>query len=277
MKHTAKILGLVLGVILSWQAVNAKTIVISDVDDTIKNSHVRYGWSTIFNSYEVNNLVMGMNTAYQAIKTGIPDAEFTYLSNAPDFIMMGWHQELLSRHKFPEGDLLMRTFHLEKGHKINHIEEIIKRENPELLILIGDNGEHDIEIYNEVALKHPNTKILTYIHMLYNTRAEKETGMQVMAGQRTFATSLDLMLSLLSEGVVSSHTAGEFVQTFSYNLSIEPKIESDGILAFPRWMDCRDVRFDGSPIELLPQQVQSLAEVTLAKVQARCSVPRYQY
>jgi hypothetical protein len=276
MKYSVKILGMTLGMILSWQSVNAKTILISDIDDTIKNSHVRYT-STIFNTYETRNLVMGMNTAYQGLAKDIPGIKFTYLSNAPDFIMMHWHRELLSDHKFPKGDLLMRTIHFEKGHKINNINKIIKRENPDLVILIGDNGEQDIDIYDEVVREHPNTKFLTYIHMLYYTGAQKETGSQVKGDQKPFATSLDLMLSLLDEGVVSPYTAGQFAQSFAYNLSQEPKMESDGILAFPRWMDCRDAKFNDSSIERLPEQSQLLARFALSKVKERCRVPRYNY
>lgn len=277
MKQTTKILGMALGLILSWQTVNAKTILISDVDDTIKNSHVRSPWSTVFNIFETDNVVMGMNEAYKAVATDIPGTQFNYLSNAPDLIMMGWHKKLLDDHTFPAGNLLMRTLRLEKGHKINNIDEIVTREKPELVILIGDNGEQDIEIYAEAVRRHPNTKFLTYIHMLYYTGAEEETGYQIKPGQKAFATSLDLMLMLLSEGVVTPHTTSGFVQTFSLALSKEPKVKSDGVLAFPRWMDCRDVSFDGSAIELLPPQVQPLVNYTLAQVQARCSVPRYQY
>lgn len=277
MKSTVKILGFTFGLMLSWQSVHAKTILISDMDDTIKNSHVLSPFSTVFNTYQTNNVVMGMNKAYQALATDNKDLQVKYLSNAPDFIMMGFHQKLITKHQFPEGELLMRSYRLEEGHKINNIDEIVRRENPDLVILIGDNGEHDIDIYNQAVRNHPNTKFITYIHMLYYTGASKETGKQIKEGQNKFATSLDLVLSLLKEGQVTAHSAGQFVQSFALALSKEPKMESDGILAFPRWMDCRDVSFDESAIELLPTDTQSLAKYTLAQVKSRCSVPRYQY
>lgn len=283
MKNTAKVLGLALGIILSWQSVNAKTIVISDIDDTIKISHV-LSKKTVFNVPRVHNVFLGMNVAYQELQKQDKSIKFFYITNAPDFIMEDWHQKLVSKNNFPEGPILLRPELSEKEHKDKSIRALLASEKPDFVILIGDNGERDPEIYADIvadmAKKQPQIKFLTQIHMPYFVNAPvvpKKRGKPLRENQEGFATSYEMVLSWFDKGIVGADNVETFLNDFTKNIMVEPKEESAGILAFPDWMDCRGVEFNGAPIAKLPAPIQESALLTLSLVQERCLVPAYNY
>ncbi|MNL07741.1 hypothetical protein D3C87_1284290 [compost metagenome] len=289
MKNTAKILGLALGVVLSWQSVNAKTILISDIDDTIKLSHILDKTDAFWNVFRTENVYLGMNTAYKLLKEQDKSIEFFYVSNGPKAGVGPLHDEFLDDNKFPDKDnAFYRKFGypdpnnpgkkilgLDPNHKVNVISEIIESTKPDLVILVGDNGEQDPFKYDTIVNKYPNTKFLSQIHMPYYTgQIEKQYAGQALQGdQEGFATSYDMILSWFDKGIINAEAVVTFEESFRKGLAKEDKYEDKGEMAFPDWTDCRDVKLDASPILHLPSAVQDQARLTFSIVHERCQIP----
>jgi hypothetical protein len=289
MKNTVKILGLTLGFILSWQSVNAKTIVISDIDDTIKLSHILDKTDAFKNVFRTENVFLGMNTAYQLLKAQDESIEFFYVSNGPKIGVGELHKEFLEGHVFPDKqNAYFRSigypdpqnpeetiWGLDPEHKVKTISAIIESRKPDLVILVGDNGEQDPFTYDTIVKKFPNTKILSQIHMPYYTDAldEQYRGKALQGQQEGFATSYDMILSWLDKGIIQEHAVVFFEEEFRKALAKEDKFEDEGAMALPDWTDCRNVNFDGAPILKLPTEVHNQALLTLTAVQERCLIP----
>ena len=291
MKHTVKILGLALGVILSWQVVNAKTIVISDIDDTIKLSHILDKTDSFKNVFRTENVFLGMNTAYQLLKSQDPNIEFFYVSNGPTLGVGDLHLKFLKTHSFPDRknaffrdvgypdpqDPNETIFGLDPDHKNKVISALIESKKPDLVIMIGDNGEQDPFVYDAIVKKYPNTKILSQIHMPYFTAATdpQYRGKALQGRQEGFATAYDMILSWLSRGIIQPQSVVLFETLFRESLAKEDKLNDKGAMALPDWTDCRDVKFDGSSLLLLPPEAIEQAAATLYVVDQRCSIPAY--
>ena len=289
MKNTAKILGLALGIILSCQLVQAKTILISDIDDTIKLSHILDKTDSFWNVFRTENVYLGMNTAYTLLKEQDESIEFFYVSNAPKVGVSELHEKFLDDHNFPDkenayfrslgyqdpNDPTKTIWALDPEHKVKTISAIIEATKPDVVILVGDNGEQDPYKYDKAAKKFPNTKILSQIHMPYYTgQIEKQyAGKPLQGDQEGFATSYDMILSWLDKGIINAQAVVTFEEGFRKALALEDKFEDKGEMAFPDWTDCRDVTLDASPILKLPPEAQDQALLTLSIVQERCSIP----
>ena len=247
--------------------VQAKVVVVSDIDDTIKVSNVLDKSSAIENSNRTDNIFYGMPELYHAIQqtTG---AKLFYLSNAPKGLMSYYHRQLLTQNNFPEGTLLLRGNVLSKTHKIKSIREIVKNENPTTLILIGDNGEHDPEVYAQAKKEFPSLKIHTYIRMAYSQLSEEDQGTVLQQGQIGFVTPIEIALSLSENSFVTDEQINLLEAHFvPFAMNQQPELMT-GTLAFPAWQDCRD---HSVPDSLLQRQTD-LGQHLLAHILLRCSV-----
>jgi hypothetical protein len=277
MKNTAKMLSLALGFILSWQTAGAKTVVISDIDDTIKISHVLDTWDMGLNAFRTGNLFLGMNTAYQELKAQDPTIEFFYVTNAPIDIMEGKHSTFLRTNDFPNHEnMRLRESLGEKNHKVKAIAAILKQTNPNFVILLGDNGEADIDVFTSIVKDFPTIEFLTQVHTPYFSQSvEGQVGKPIKENQEAFATSFDMLLSWFDKGLINADKVADFMSKFTPALLKEPKNKKNGVLAFPEWVDCRDTSFDGTPITKLPEDMQNDAILTLSTIQDRCLIPAY--
>ncbi|MFZ9889413.1 MAG: phosphatidate phosphatase App1 family protein, partial [Myxococcota bacterium] len=66
----------------------------------------------------------------------------------------------LRRHGIPEGPLLLKNygtdpFFEQRQYKRRHLEVLLDRLPASRLLLVGDSGEHDPEIYAELRRDHP--------------------------------------------------------------------------------------------------------------------------
>jgi len=255
----------------SWA--QAKTILISDIDDTIKISHVLDKTEMTKNARRTDNLFAGMNSLYRILSAENPDLEVYYVSNAPPWLMRKKHTEFLTKNGFPmtEGSLKMRPDVTDKEFKVKMISSIIDQEKPTTVIMVGDNGEHDTELYSQIEQKYSKAskmRILSYIHMVYHTQNSEDTGKPLEPKQKGFATSWDLLLQLRQEGFVSADSTQLFLNAFAQTLASEPNNLKLGSLIFPAWVNCRDYKWTAQD-----QDLASSAEAIAvkAKIQERCS------
>lgn len=182
------------------EAVNAPVIVadpaarfgiISDVDDTIVNTAVPRPLLAAWNSFVVDENARtstpGMPVLYDHLVREHPGSPVIYLSTG------AWNVaptlgRFLERNLYPAGPLLLtdwgpttdRWFRSGKEHKLRELKRLAK-EFPEVKwLLIGDDGQHDEQLYHEFTTEHPDNVTAVAIRQL-------STGQAVLAGGRSKA------------------------------------------------------------------------------------------
>lgn len=140
--------------------------VISDIDDTVLITALPRPllafWNTFVRHETSRRPVRGMSTLYAEIARANPEAPFFYLSTG------AWNvapvlEQFLTRHSFPPGPLLLtdwgptaeRWFRSGQEHKRREIQRLFEELPQVRWLLIGDDGQHDPEIYAEAAEAAP--------------------------------------------------------------------------------------------------------------------------
>lgn len=153
--------------------------IISDIDDTILQTGVTstLKWqvvvNTLFKNFDQRLPLKNANILYQKLHLN-PDGEqvnpFFYVSNSP-WNLYPYLQLFLKEHQFPKGPILLRDFGsplqkffaAEKPHKQKEIRNILKKYPTLNFILIGDSGEHDPDIYIDIAKEQPDRILAIYL------------------------------------------------------------------------------------------------------------------
>jgi phosphatidate phosphatase APP1 len=138
--------------------------VISDIDDTIKISHVHDRRALVHATFcEPFLAVPGMASVYQAWASA--GSQFHYVSASP-WQLYPSLDEFLGTNRFPEGTFHMKTVRLKDSsvwdmfgpqnrYKSAEISALLKRAPERRFLLVGDSGEQDPEIYGELARQRP--------------------------------------------------------------------------------------------------------------------------
>lgn len=150
--------------------------VISDIDDTIKDTRVLSGARTVLSNtfFNPTRAIPGMADAYlQWYNLG---ASYHYVSNSP-FQLVHMLQQFIHNHHFPPG-----SFHLrpstgiisklvqESGRsKRESICKILRDFPHRKFVLVGDSGEIDLEIYTRIAADFPGQIIKIFIRDITTT------------------------------------------------------------------------------------------------------------
>ncbi len=151
------------------QSVLAETIIISDLDDTLIDSFVtsklKQLRTLLFTSVEKRKAVV--TTASLLQKLTQAGAIPFYLSNSEQNLYPMLYR-FLNLNGFPSGPLFLRQYvHIRQFvwrkilrkkniHKRTMLEKILELFPDKKYILIGDNTQHDLSIYVELAKLHPH-------------------------------------------------------------------------------------------------------------------------
>jgi hypothetical protein len=248
------------------QFASAKTIFISDIDDTIKRSHVLDKSDAIFIANKVDYAFTGMSTLYNLIKT---DSLF-YVTNAPEKLMYRNHSDFLQYNLFPAGKLLLRPG-FEDNFKETTITKLILDEKPDQVILIGDNGEQDTLIYAKIIEKFKSKPIqfFTFIREDYPTipHTTDEVGRKLEDGQVSFITAGELAVKMSVLNILTKDSALKAIYS-TLNPSKEISLdEVDSEIFLPYWMACAFHKFEKLPA-LFEQE--ELANLLWTKSKHRC-------
>jgi hypothetical protein len=156
--------------------------IVSDVDDTVMVTALPRpllaAWNTFVLDEHARMAVPGMAVLYERLVNAHPGAPVLYLSTG------AWNvaptlTRFLSRHLYPAGPLLLtdwgptadRWFRSGQEHKRGTLARLA-REFPQVRwLLIGDDGQHDQEIYSEFAASHPDNVAAVAIRRLSPTQA----------------------------------------------------------------------------------------------------------
>ncbi len=138
--------------------------VISDIDDTVKVTHVmdrkRLLDSTFLKDFEA---VPGMAEKYREWKE--KNVNFHFVSSSPWYLYEPL-DSFLKQVDFPQATLNLKSFRFRDKSLLNlfkkgtetkpkDINTIIERYPEHHFILIGDSGEQDAEVYASIARQHP--------------------------------------------------------------------------------------------------------------------------
>lgn len=154
---------------------NAAPLIISDIDDTMKQTRVRDRGELKRNTFcRLFRPVEGMAAVYRGWAEH-HGAHFHYVSGSPwqlyepleeffresGFPPGAWHLKHL---RFKEPRTLKALFGHQAGHKLAAIEPLLARWPQRPLVLIGDTSDHDPEIYGELARRHPHRVSRLLLH-----------------------------------------------------------------------------------------------------------------
>ena len=172
-------------------AVDASFGIISDVDDTVMVTALPRpllaAWNTFVLDEHARVPTPGMAVLLERLAASHPNAPVLYLSTG------AWNvapavTRFLSRNLFPPGALLLtdwgpthdRWFRSGREHKELSLRRLA-HEFPEVQwLLVGDDGQHDEEIYAAFVNEHPQNVAAVAIRQLSNTES-------VLAGGRSTA------------------------------------------------------------------------------------------
>lgn len=271
-----KFIPALLFVLSSFAFADNKVILVSDIDDTIKVSHVLDKDSTVANAFVQKNAFLGMPELYTSLLADKKVDEIVYLSNAPKLLMLPFHKRFLARTGFPEGKLLLSSGLSNKNHKVTSLRELIKKENPKELILVGDNGERDTLVYATIQKEFPAVKMTTYIHQAYSLAGFKGSiGKPLEVNQSGFATALDLSAELMNLDLLSESSYAALLSTIIPAALKEGNFGERGRpLMFPAWFDCRDFKVTELPVKKDVDE-KSLNEFN-KKLAERCSIEPFE-
>ncbi len=156
--------------------------IISDIDDTIKESDVTNKRELLNNTFlREFESVHGMSETYRNWAEG--GTCFHYVSSSPWQLFTSL-DELKSVHQFPVGTMHLRNFRLRdqllkkviirrQGKRVA-IQRLIENLPLRRYILIGDSGEKDPEIYRKICRKNPNSVAAVFIRDLDDRPMESE-------------------------------------------------------------------------------------------------------
>lgn len=215
----------------------SKTLIVTDIDDTIKIAHVLEEPVSYATEYE--SRFKGMSDLYHALLNELPDSKIVYLTNAYSFIMKNNHKKFLSQGGFPKGELLLRSFGEGSDYKKVQLRNLIHRENPDQVILLGDNGEMDIDHYDVIAreFKSENIQFYQYVRILYSPIA-KDKILPLRANQVGFVTPIEIVLNLKNKKVVSERFSQELFQIIGSEIMSDVPTAKYTPQYFPNWMRC---------------------------------------
>ncbi len=141
--------------------------VVSDIDDTVMVTHLPRpmiaAWNTFVRSEQAREEVPGMATMYRSFLSEVEDTPIFYLSTG------AWNTaptltRFLRRHAFPPGPLLLTDwgptntgwFRSGREHKAEQLGRLAREFPQARWILVGDDGQHDPQIYGDFAVEHPD-------------------------------------------------------------------------------------------------------------------------
>lgn len=216
---------------------------VSDIDDTIKISHVKSESASEIarNAFFNFSSFLGMSDLYNLVNKQEESPLMYYVSNAPQAIMDAPHRKFLKQFQFPQFTNLKTNYGLGDDFKVTTIMNLVDINNADILILLGDNGERDPAIFCELKkeLKNRNIKIYSFIHWLYQY-AERDTDCNDPLGEKNipYVTPVEVALELQKVGILPSDQVSAFVN------DLVPKILKDAAdpttsKSFPYWQDCK--------------------------------------
>lgn len=258
-----KYFALLAGIFLINSA-SAKVIVISDIDDTLKVSHIVSKRGALASAANDDSLFVGMAEIFQMLKMSHRDIEFHYVSLAPKILMYEQHSDFLKENDFPITQLHMNSGIMQDPElKQKVIRQVLSEKQPELVLYFGDNGQFDTVVYDQMKKEFPIIPSVTYIREAYSKLGDSQY--PTLAGQIGFVTSVEVTIDLIFKNLLPPQSYSPIENIVYKRLLRDDSYEQFGPMVFPGWQDCRDFQW----IWDLQQTTEKL-EVIKSVIRQRC-------
>lgn len=154
---------------------DAEYVVISDMDDTVIHTGITdtllAARLTFLNNAKTRKPLKGVAGLYRALeggRSGKVNNPIFYISNS------GWNMydllwDFIELNDIPRGPLLLRdlgskrSYRDTSNHKAETFREVMARFPDHPVVLIGDSGQHDAELYASLAKEFPDRVLGIYI------------------------------------------------------------------------------------------------------------------
>ena len=165
----------------------ARFVVVSDIDDTVMVTGVvnkaAMLWRLFVQDAEDRTVFPGVSHLYRALHAGASGAEgnpMIYVSRAP-WGLYDVLESFFQRHDIPVGPILfLREWGVgwrhplprrATDHKRILIDAVMALYDRLPVVLIGDSGQHDPEVYGRIVAHHPGRVLAVYIRDVTAARA----------------------------------------------------------------------------------------------------------
>ncbi len=150
---------------------------VSDIDDTILSTMLPRpfiaAWNSFFRTEAARQAIPGMAVFYDEVLARHPGAAVMYLSTGA-WNTHGFLKRFMRRHRYPEGAMLLTDwgptntgwFRSGQEHKRNALLQLSVDFPSIQWLLVGDDGQHDLDIYSEFAAANPERVVAIAIRQL---------------------------------------------------------------------------------------------------------------
>jgi phosphatidate phosphatase APP1 len=161
---------------------SARFGILSDIDDTVMVTALPRpllaAWNTFIVDEHARMAVPGMAVLFERLTTAHPGAPVFYLSTG-SWNVVPTLTRFLARHLYPRGPLLLtnwgptpdRWFRSGREHKRASLRRLAREFPAVRWLLVGDDGQHDEEIYAEFVASHPDNVAGVAIRRLSPTQS----------------------------------------------------------------------------------------------------------
>jgi phosphatidate phosphatase APP1 len=147
----------------------ARFVLISDLDDTVVRTgatdKLRFARVVLLNNATTREVFPGVGAFYRALgeEGGAPTNPVVYLSSSP-WNLYRQFVGALDHRDVPPGAVYLKNFGIEPdvfiksghhGHKLGRIRETLNFYPHLPAVLVGDSGQEDAEIYQQVVARYP--------------------------------------------------------------------------------------------------------------------------
>lgn len=163
---------------------------VSDIDDTVMLTMLPRpliaGWNTFVRDEQARRVIPGMAEMYRDLLASHPGAPMFYLSTG------AWNtaptlNRFLARHGYPEGPLLLTDwgptntgwFRSGREHKSTSLARLAADFPDIRWVLVGDDGQHDPQVYGDFASREPDRVRAIGIRQLTATEQVLSHGLPV--------------------------------------------------------------------------------------------------
>ena len=232
------------------------TIFISDIDDTIKITHVNslaapmnalknkgnfftgmdslYRWLACRGKYATPGYGKCLSTAGRSLWEQEEENRFYYVTGFP---LHAHALDMIEQNHFPlVGEVIDGNLSESVGaFKLRAHKQIIAAYPQHRVILIGDNGQRDAAVFTKVkeyfAQENPSQKIASFIHLVYGESRDLVLGEHI-----PFLTFYDLAIQMNQLGLL---TRSSLQVIFSKYQRAFANPDSDlGQRLLPHWVNC---------------------------------------
>lgn len=218
-------------------------LVIANVEDTLKISHVQNFWDSL--NYDTNNRkrYMGMIEALNVFANSNPSARFVYLTRGTELVAGKVEREFLLNKKFPRGEFKDFNKGPSSATRLADLRKLIQQSGAKKVIVLTHNGASDPVVFNTLAGEFKDVTFYQYIHVVYSTSAVTEIGTELFPNQTGYVTSVELLVDWQQKGFMDVTEAVKFASSLVGRITTENSEVPSDEYAIPSFVNCDDFQW----------------------------------